>query len=120
MTGKLPSVRVTDRALVRFLDRAGRLDVEGLRAHLASSLAQAARVARRLGAGHTKVCVDGLGYCLEPDPDAPGQFVLVSVVEEAERRGKTGRTGQPQARKPKARKPKARARATRRDSWFEE
>lgn len=86
-------VRVSDHALVRFLERAGGLDVEGLRAHLAASLEAAAAAAGRVGAGarSVRVCVDGLAYTLEPERGArAGRFVLVTVRTDAQRRGKGG------------------------------
>lgn len=56
------TVRVTDHALVRFLERAGGLDVEGLRASIAASLERAATAAALLGADEVDVHADGLVY----------------------------------------------------------
>ncbi|MCU0882058.1 MAG: hypothetical protein MUF14_05250 [Hyphomonadaceae bacterium] len=85
-------VTVTDHALVRFLERAGGLDVEGLRAHLALSLEAATQAANAIGGGsEVKICVDGLAYVLRPDRSAPdGCFVLATVTPEAMRHGKGG------------------------------
>ena len=52
--------RVTDHALVRFLDRAGAMDVEGLRQQLETSLARAHAAARSISASDYLVKVDGL------------------------------------------------------------
>ncbi len=53
---------VSDHALVRFLERAGALDVEGLRATLTLSLARAADAAESLGLAEFTVKADGLSY----------------------------------------------------------
>lgn len=58
-------LRVTDHALVRFLERAGGLDVEAVRAHLAVSLARAAGVADTLHARRYTIQADGLRYVVE-------------------------------------------------------
>lgn len=56
------SLRVTDHALVRFLARAGGLDIEAMRANLAASLTRAARAADQLHQGECRVIADGLEY----------------------------------------------------------
>lgn len=53
--------RVTDHALVRFLQRSG-LDVERVRADLASSLARAQAAAESLGIDDHLVVADGLCF----------------------------------------------------------
>lgn len=72
------SPRVSDHALVRFLDRAGGLDVEGLRARLSAGLARADEAARRLGAEAYTVKVDGLVFVVRAG-------VVVTVAAERRR-----------------------------------
>ncbi len=55
-------IEISDHALVRFLDRAGGLDVEGVRAHLADSLGRSFDAARRIGVAHYTIHADGLIY----------------------------------------------------------
>ena len=55
-------IRVTDHALVRFLERSGALDVEQLRALIASSLERGRRAAERAGIADYTITVDGLKY----------------------------------------------------------
>jgi hypothetical protein len=84
-----PTVRVTDHALVRFLERAGGLDVEGLRVHLAASLTAAATVAARLGDCEVKIVVDGLTYVLHPDINGQaGDYAVKTVLAADARPGK--------------------------------
>lgn len=68
------SVHVTDHALVRFLERAGGLDVESLRASLGASLARAGKAAKAIGADEFTVKVDGLLYVIE-------RGVVVTILE---------------------------------------
>lgn len=56
------TLRVSDRALVRFLQRAGALDVEAVRQALATSLERSRRAADRLGESAMDIHVDGLVY----------------------------------------------------------
>lgn len=56
------SIIVTDHALVRFLERAGGLPVDDLRAALAQSLTRAARAAGVLCASEYRILADGLVY----------------------------------------------------------
>ena len=72
--------RISDHALVRFLERAGGLDVQGVRAHLSASLARAAETARRLGKSDYNVQADGLSYRVRND-------VVVTIVDEHDRGG---------------------------------
>lgn len=58
MTG----IRVSDRALVRFLERAGGYDVEGLRAGLERSLERAHSAAASIGVRDHLILADGLAY----------------------------------------------------------
>ncbi|MGO4872768.1 MAG: hypothetical protein ACLPGW_19550 [Roseiarcus sp.] len=55
-------VAVSDHALVRFLERAGGLDVEALRARLTASLARACDAAETLRLAEFTVKADGLAY----------------------------------------------------------
>jgi len=71
-------VAVSDHALVRFLERAGGLDVEGLRAALGASLSRAGRAAKAIGAGEFAVKADGLVYVIE-------RGVVVTVLSDAMR-----------------------------------
>jgi hypothetical protein len=61
------TLRVTDHALVRMLERGGRLDVEALRAELTSSLERAVAAARLMGATRVHIHADGLVYVVEDD-----------------------------------------------------
>lgn len=56
------NLRVTDHALVRFLERAGRLDVEAVRGAIAASVDRAAGAARILGQSEYEIHADGLIY----------------------------------------------------------
>lgn len=71
-------LRVTDHALVRFLDRAAGLDAEGLRRQIAASLERAARVAGTLQAREYRILVDGLEYRV-----ADGR--VVTIIDPADR-----------------------------------
>lgn len=51
---------VSDHALLRFLQRTGTMDVEGLRASLGQSLARAHTAARRVSLADYLIKVDGL------------------------------------------------------------
>jgi hypothetical protein len=57
-----PRLRISDHALVRFLERAGGLDVEAVRLALADSLARAASAAEQLDARRYTIQADGLRY----------------------------------------------------------
>lgn len=74
MTG----IRVSDHALVRFLDRAAGLDVEQLRAHLQASLERAHDAAVSIGGGDHLILADGLVYVVR-------SHVVTTVLE---RRGR--------------------------------
>lgn len=67
-------VRVTDHALVRFLERAGGMELEPLRQMLAQSLDQAVDVAKQLGETKVTVIGGGLRYVV-------CNGVLVTVTE---------------------------------------
>jgi hypothetical protein len=53
---------VSDHALLRFMERAGDIDVDGLRAGLARSLTRAIAVGDKLNASDYRIVVDGLIY----------------------------------------------------------
>lgn len=55
-------LRVSDHALIRFIERAGGFDVEGLRAAVEASLNRAAFAAARIGAEDYTIRADGLTY----------------------------------------------------------
>jgi hypothetical protein len=56
------TLRITDHALVRFMERAGGLQVEALRASMARSLARAAAAADAIGERRYVIRADGLSY----------------------------------------------------------
>lgn len=58
-------IRVTDHALMRFLERAGGLDVEALRAAIAVSLKRAEASALAISARRYTIVADGLRYVVE-------------------------------------------------------
>lgn len=60
--GSGQAIGISDHALLRFLERAGGLDIEELRARLASSLARAHLAARSLGGSDYLIRSDGLVY----------------------------------------------------------
>lgn len=54
--------RISDHALLRFLERAGGLDIETLRWQLAQSLARAHAAAGQIGLADYTIRADGLTY----------------------------------------------------------
>lgn len=56
------TIGITDHALLRFLERAGGLDVEELRASLAASLQRAHSAARSVSSSDYLIRADGLLY----------------------------------------------------------
>lgn len=66
------TLRVSDHALVRLLERAGGVDFEPLRQALGEGLARSVHAARRLGTAEVHVVMDGLVYVVRDD-------VLVTV-----------------------------------------
>lgn len=62
---KKPRVRVTDHAMIRFLERVGGVDVEALRLALAQSLEEAARLKA------AAAVIEGFRYVLREDEDGP-------------------------------------------------
>lgn len=73
------TIRVSDHALVRFLERAGGMDFEPLRAALATSLERGMQAARELRCQEVHVRADGLVYVVKDD-------VLVTIRDPSERR----------------------------------
>lgn len=78
------SIRVSDHALVRFMERAGGLDADALRLALATSLARATSAATEIKARRYTIIVDGLRYVVEDD-------TLVTVLDSDMRLGKLHR-----------------------------
>lgn len=68
--------RVSDHALLRFMERAGDMDVAGLRAAVELSLERAARTAAALGISDYTIKADGLIYVIRSD-------VVVTVVNRS-------------------------------------
>lgn len=56
------SLHISDHALLRFLERAGGMDVEGVRGCLIQSLARAHAAATQIGGGEYAVVADDLVY----------------------------------------------------------
>ena len=54
--------RITDHALLRWLERSGALDVEQVRHALDKSLERAMKAAAEIGASHYLIVADGLTY----------------------------------------------------------
>lgn len=55
-------IRVSDHALLRFMERAGGLDVEAVRNAIGTSLDRAADAADRIGVDEYTIIADGLAY----------------------------------------------------------
>lgn len=55
-------IRVSDHALLRFVERAGGLDIEALRVALEGSLKRAITAASDMGTGDLTIRADGLEY----------------------------------------------------------
>ena len=72
------SVKITDHALLRFLDRAGGVPVEELRRNLEISLAKAASAARSIGAKDYLITSDGHTFVVRHND---GQDVAVTLIE---------------------------------------
>lgn len=67
---------VTDHALLRFLERAGGLDVEGVRHAIADALARAHGAARGIGAENFQIRAEGFVWVMHGDK-------LVTVHDES-------------------------------------
>jgi len=72
-------IRVSDHALVRFLERSGAADVDALRGLIARSLERGRRQAERVGIGDYIIIADGLRYVVRGNE-------LVTVLEDSMRR----------------------------------
>lgn len=72
-------IRVSDTALVRFLERSGAADVDALRDLIAGSLERGRRQAERAGIGSYSIVADGLRYVVRGNE-------LVTVLEDSKRR----------------------------------
>lgn len=79
-------LRVCDHALLRFIERVGGLDVEGLRRHLAESLDRAVGAADLLGQSEMTIAADGLHYVV-----VKGRLVTVLTPEMKPKRMKARR-----------------------------
>jgi hypothetical protein len=75
---KKPAVRVTDHAIVRYLERVGGFDIDGLRRQIEARLQAAADV------GADTVIIDGARFCLQYNEGRP----ILATVLEADQRGK--------------------------------
>lgn len=73
--------RISDHALLRFLERGVGMDVEGLRAKLQASFARAHEAAEALGGQDHYVHVDGLTYLIRD-----GMMITVIHTENPARR----------------------------------
>ena len=72
-------IAVSDRALVRFLERAGGVNLEALREQLKVSLGRAAGAAAAVGAADYVVKADGLDYVVV-------NGVVVTVLKDEDKR----------------------------------
>ena len=68
-------VRLTDHALVRWLERSGALDVEHIRAAIEASLDRATKAAVAIGAQRYLIVADGLVYIVRGEK-------VVTVLED--------------------------------------
>lgn len=73
-TPRQTAVRVSNHALLRFLERAGGFDVEGLRTAIETSLNRAVTAAETIGTCNVIVNADGLQYVVRDG-------VVVTVVD---------------------------------------
>lgn len=64
MSAPAGNVRVSDHALLRFIERAGGLDVESVRAALQGSLKRAVTAADQVTTGEYVIVADGLEYII--------------------------------------------------------
>lgn len=71
-------IRVTDHALVRFLERSGAADIEALRVVLATGLERGRRTAAGIGLRDYVIVADGMKFVVEDD-------VLVTVLDQSMR-----------------------------------
>ncbi len=78
-------IQVSDHALLRFLERAGGLNPEPVRALLAASLSRAAQAAQAMRAGRYTILADGLAYLVVDG------IVVTIMVDEGGPRGRAPR-----------------------------
>lgn len=76
---RYPFVRVSDHALLRFLERAGGCDLERLRCQLEESLKRAVSAASDIGGGNFSVRADGLTYIVRNN-------VVVTILTDKHKR----------------------------------
>lgn len=69
-------VRVSDHALLRFLERAGGYDVEGFRTTIETSLKRAITAANDIGSTDLIILADGLTYVVKNN-------VVVTILDAA-------------------------------------
>lgn len=69
-------IKVSDHALVRFLQRSGALDVEQIRALMSGALERGRRSAERAGIADYTIVVDGMKYIVRND-------TVVTVLDAA-------------------------------------
>lgn len=74
-------LRVSDRALVRWLERTGAMDVNAMRAMLADTLDRAAEAASVLDAGRFLIISDGVVFLVR-------NGAVVNVIEDDGRDGR--------------------------------
>lgn len=73
------SARISDHCLLRFLERAGGMDVEGVRRALAVSLQRAFDTGRAVGAAEYSIAAEGLVFVVRNGqvvtclPDSPAK-----------------------------------------------
>lgn len=77
-------IRVTDHAMVRFLQRSGAADVEQLRATIAAGLERGRLAAERIGLADYVIVADGLKFVVETG-------VVVTVLDPGMRARRRGR-----------------------------
>lgn len=70
-------IGVSDHALLRFLERAGGLDIEELRTRLTNSLARAHAAARSLGSSDYLIRSDGMLYVVRGE-------TVTTIVDDKE------------------------------------
>ena len=81
--------RISDHALVRWLDRTGAMDMEQLRAMLAASLDRAFSAAAKLEASRFLVLADGMVFLVQ-------EGTVVTVMDDDGRHARMLSTRQPE------------------------
>lgn len=79
MKRRAGSISINDHALLRFIERAGGFDVEGLRAAIETSLSRAALAAQRAGGVDYKIAVDGMIYVVRAGRDGAADEIVTVV-----------------------------------------